>query len=158
MGVMHIDSRHEYPAPPDEIFAMMTDPDWLIMVVERVGAQSHHVTTTGDLIGVHAEVPAPDQVKAFTGATLAIDQQYTWARVEQGYDAHLAVTVERMPGGLDGQGSLRPTQLGTLVHYVGEVAVKVPLVGGRLEKAAAPHISRILQVQFDAGEEWLARH
>ena len=42
--------------------------------------------------------------------------------------------------------------------YTGTFTVSVPLVGKKLEKAAAPHITQAFDMQQRAGDDWLASH
>ena len=105
-------------------------------------------------------VPAPSQVTKFVGSTLTAKQTVWWqpANPDGSREGSLQIVPQGMRAKADGHVSVRPDVTGTEVMYTGTFTVSVPLVGKKLEKAAAPHITQAFDMQQRAGDDWLASH
>lgn len=103
---------------------------------------------------------SPSQITTFVGSTLTAKQTLSWqpAGPNGSREGTLQIVPQGMPAKADGHASVRPDATGTEVIYTGTFTVSVPLVGKKLEKAAAPHITQAFNMQQDAGNDWLASH
>ena len=57
-----------------------------------------------------------------------------------------------MQGGL----RMRVDGRGTRIDIDGDLKARVPLVGGRIERAAEPSIRAAIDIEQEVGEKWLA--
>ncbi|GAA2178331.1 hypothetical protein GCM10009785_00470 [Brooklawnia cerclae] len=158
---MHISIRHSYAADPATVHAMMADEKWLTAVAKETGATTWEVAGSDQVSHVHAEVPAPARAKQFTGPTLSIDLDITWqpVRADGGRDGEVTVKVAGLPAKLAGTANTQAAtvagQPGTTVDYEAEFSINIPLVGGKLEEAAAPYVQRVIDLQQDVGNKYL---
>lgn len=159
MEGMEIRSQQTYAASPEQVYAMMTDPTYLEACCDRFGATEKTVSVQGQRSTVRMALPAPSQVRRFV-ETLRLNQDITWsdAQADGTRTGTLAMTVEGMPANVSGTATLAPSGEGTQVTYEADFNVKIPLVGKKLEKEAAPVVTRTLDAQQQVGEEYLANH
>ncbi|GAE79922.1 hypothetical protein JCM18920_1543 [Cutibacterium acnes JCM 18920] len=143
---MDINSRAHFDATPDQVVAMMTDPAWWQDVHRRAGGTTSNAVVTGDSLSLDVAMPAPSQITKFVGSTLTAKQTLSWqpAGPNGSREGSLQIVPQGMPAKADGHASVRPDATGTEVIYTGKFTVSVPLVGKKLEKAAAPHITQPL--------------
>lgn len=155
---MQITSAQTYNATPDEVFAMMTDEAYLAAVCDRFGATDRTITVDGTSTTVKMALPAPQQVQKFVGAALPLNQLITWGEpaADGSRTGTLKMTVDKMPVDVTGTAVLKPAGDATQVNYEAEMNVKIPLVGKKLEKEAAPMVQKALDVQQQVGEAYLA--
>ena len=104
-------------------------------------------------------LPAPESAARFTGPSLTILEETTWgeAAADGSRDADLVLTVERQPVALRGRLRLAPGGRGTTVRLTGELKVAIPLLGKKLEQAAAPAVLAGFRTQQKVGDRWLAQ-
>ena len=151
-----------YDAPAAEVFAMLTDPAWR----EKVGAAQNVVSST-----VTVTPDGPDGA----GCRVVIDQVQNTAGLPA-----IAKKIAATPPVRSSPRSGRPPTTGTIeilapgkptkatgtVSLVSdgsstrhvtdlEVTVKVPLVGGKLEKLMADNIGQGLEIEQTVGAAWL---
>lgn len=159
---MKISTRHVYSATPDQVIAMMADERWLSEVARRAGAQRHEVSVSHGTSHVVAEMPAPEKVRRFVGSTLRIELDITWGAVgaDGSADGRIQVAVVGLPARMSGSGRMiamsvdpRPS---TAVDYTAEFTITVPLVGKSLESTAAPYVQRVIDLQQQVGDDYLA--
>ena len=156
---MQITSQQSYAATPDQVFAMMIDEAYLAACCDRFGAKERTINVSGNTSTVNMKLPSPSQVQRFIGDTLPLNQIITWNEpaADGSRTGTLKMTVDRMPVDVSGTALLRPGGEGTEVIYEAEMHVKIPLVGKKLEKEAAPVAKRALDAQEQVGKEYLAK-
>lgn len=128
--------------------------------------------TGGDapVLVVRRTMPAadlPDIARSLVGETLDVVETYTWDPLERdagasGHGASLGITVEGTPVRFVGSVLLEqvPSDDGathTRQRVEGELTAHIPLIGGRIEKAAAPALLAGLRVEESLSREWLGR-
>ncbi|WP_203567032.1 DUF2505 domain-containing protein [Aestuariimicrobium ganziense] len=155
---MEITSHQSYAADPARVHAMMTDPAYLAEVCRRGGATSQTIDVQGDTTTVTMALPAPEQVRKFVGESLDVTQVVVWepAAADGRREGTLDLTVKGMPVVMKGRATMAPAGATTEVNYLADLKVNIPLLGKKLEQAAAPSISRALQVQQQVGTDYLA--
>lgn len=157
---MEINSRQTYTASPDQVFSMMTDPAYLNALCDRFGVTERTVTVEGNTSTVRMAMPAPSQVQKFVGASMPMTQVITWGEpaADGSRTGTLTMNVEKMPVDARGTATLRPTPSGTTeVTYQMDMNVKIPLVGKKLEKEAAPMVQKVFDAQQSVGEQYLSQ-
>lgn len=148
-----------YQASPDEVFAMLADPAFRKKVAAAQDVVSIEVTTTANGAGmsvlndqVQNTAGLPALAKKIAGETTQAIIHEEWADAASG-------TYEIVTPG-------KPTKaIGTvkLVEDAGvtrhefdlEITVKVPVIGGKLEKLMADNIDAGMTVEHSVGMAWL---
>lgn len=153
---MEISAHHMYAAEPADVYAMLTNPEWLSAVLDRSGATRNDVRVEGSTSHIRAEIPAPGQIQRFTGPTLAVEQTFAWREVSGGWDGTIEANPAKLPAKLAGTATIRAGGPGTVVDYTGQFNVSVPLVGRRLENLAEPEVMSVINLQQEVGNDWLA--
>lgn len=156
---MEIHATNDFAAPVDRVFAMLTDPVFLRAVCLATEPIEYDVSVTRLQTSTRRVMPTPSVISRLAGPRLAIVDQITWdpAAVDGVRQGTSLITVEGMPAQLDGTVTLAPGGRGTMVHYDGDLAVRVPVLGPGLAKQAAPALLEALDVQQRVGDEFLAR-
>ena len=161
---MKITARFDYAATPQQFLAMLTDSDFQNRKCIATGALSHSVSVSaqGDrtLIVNHRDMPTdgfPDFVKSMVGATLAVTETQDWGPPGTGGAREGTITVDLGGAPLDLVGvlSLAAAGRGSLESVDANLKAKIPLLGGKIEKAAAPAIESAISVERETGQTWL---
>ncbi|UYM04058.1 DUF2505 domain-containing protein [Solicola gregarius] len=160
---MQLDETLEYAAGPDTVFAMLCDASWRERVCELAYAQSYDVSVEPDgdaaTITVERVMPAevPDAVKAFLGKTVEIQQVERWAPplADGTRHAEVSVRIKGQPASMQGTSVLAGTDTSTL-RVTGDVRVKVPFVGRKIEPEVAKAIAAALRIEETAAADYLA--
>ena len=155
--------EQRFDSPPDVVEAALLDPAFLseLSRLPQLGAPevlSHEVD--GDVVRQHVRY-------RFTGGlapavTAVVDpDRLTWVE-DTSYDlrSHRGdhrVRPDHYPGRLKASYTTRvePAGGGTRRLTEGEVAVRFPLVGGRVEKAIVSGLAEHARLEAGALEEWL---
>src|SRR3954454_13577421 len=160
---MELSHTHQYAASAAEVQQMLTDPAFRERVCERQHALSHDVTVRGS--GPDAEVVvrqtqamdgAPAIATKLTGDTVALEQREVWRSATT---ADLSISLPGKPVELRG-GRLTLTDRpdgGCDQVVSGDLRVKVPLVGGKLESMLSDIIGAAMRRQGEVGDAWLAQ-
>lgn len=164
MGRMELHETLEYDADPDTVFAMLCDQSWREDVCRAVHALDFDVTIRqdGDTVVVRTErtMPAqvPDAVKRFVGDTLIIEQVETWGPATAGgaRAADLVVDVKGQPAGMKGTIALEPAGSGSREDVRGDVKVRIPFIGGKVEPEIVKALRTAIRVEGKAGRAYLA--
>ena len=165
---MRLTARLDYPsADPLEVFTMLADPAFLARTCEATGALSHEVdvapgaggatvlTTVREL----ATDRVPDLVRSLVGQTLTVRRVDTWRAAAADGSRHgsVEVTIVGTPVSMSGTLSLAPAGAGAVETVDGELTASVPLIGGRIAKAAEPALRAAIEVEQRVGTTWLTR-
>lgn len=156
--------RHElrYDAPAAEVHAMLTSSAFREEVCQRLkvvrGAVTVEPVATGTRVLIEQVQRAgglPSIATKLVGDTIEIVQEETWTSTTHA-DVH--VTIPHKPGEMVGSNELVESAGSTTEIVELEVRVRVPLVGGKLEKLVADNLAKALRVEHTVGQEYLARH
>lgn len=164
---MRVEDEIRYPAPPDAVAAMLADPAFVERKVTATQALSHDVEVVGTAeaaftVTTRRTMPTdtlPDVARSFVGDTLDIRQVEAWeAPSADGSRAgSLVVEVVGAPLRLTGMLQLRRDGDESVQVVTGDLTSSVPLLGGRLEKAAHPAFITAIRKEGETGAAWLAR-
>lgn len=164
---MRISAALHYPADPATVFAMLTDRAFQDRKLGGTGALSWEVevTTDGDATRITSRRALPtDQVpeafRAFVGDRLTLTQTETWepAAPDGTRRGRMVVEVGGTPVRLEATLRLTAEGAGTVEQVEGDLQAKVPLFGGRIEKAAEPAVRAAIDAEERIGQEWLSEH
>lgn len=163
---MRVDAEISYPAGPTEVAAMLADTAFLERYCAATGAVRHTVEVVGDADGAFTVTTVrtmptddfPDVARRFVGDTVDIRQVDEWQAAGSGGSRSGTTTVEISGAPLRLAGDLRlsPGGDGTTQSVTGDLKASVPLIGGKLEKAAEPAIRAAIRQQEKVGRAWLA--
>jgi hypothetical protein len=162
---MKISAIIDYSATPDEVFAMLIDEDFQNRKCVATGATSHTVDITASqdrtIIVCHRSMPAdefPSFVKSMIGESLSVTETQDWG--PPGHDGDregkLTVAMGGAPIQLDGSISLAQGGHGSLETIEADLKARIPMIGNKIEQAAAPAIQSAIRVESETGEAWLA--
>lgn len=163
---MRIDDEIRYDAGPTTVAAMLADPDFVLAKCERMGSLEHEAVVDGDAAGDFTvtsmrTLPTddfPDVARKLVGDTVMIKQVDTWQAPgpDGSRDGTVSLKIVGQPLTLIGQMTLRPDGTGTVETVGGDLKASVPLIRGKLERAAEPAIRSAIRKEHEAGQEWLA--
>lgn len=157
---MEISTSYTLPADPLTVFTLFTDREFLEEVAHETEATSSEVSVAAGTTRTSREFPAPEQARTFTGSTLRVDEEVAWdAAADDGArTGRLTLTVKGQPAQMDGTVQLTPAEGGshTLVNVAGDLKVKIPLVGKKIEKMAAPMVLEGIEAQQSVAQRRLA--
>jgi hypothetical protein len=149
-----------YDAPPAAVLEMLADPAFREKVCEAVQGRDRDVSITGAGAGMTVRVdqtqPArgiPSFATKFVGDQIQIIQHESWRTPTS---ATLELEIPGKPGAFAGTIALVAAGAGTTETVSGEVKVKVPLIGGRLESLVGDLLRSALKAENRVGRAWLA--
>jgi uncharacterized protein YndB with AHSA1/START domain len=153
--------RHEisYDAPAADVWTMLSDPAFRQKSCEAMGVLSSTIAIEPVGEGMKVRIDQvqrtegiPSFAKKFAGDTTEAVQVEEWSDREH---ATLQVTAPGKPTEIHGTLTLRDGGGRTVEVFDGEVRVKVPLVGGRLEGLMGDLFRKGMDKQHEAGAAWL---
>ena len=162
---MRIIETITYAAAPDAVYAMVTDPGFQEQKCIDAGATEHEsaVSRAGDGMRVVTtrDLPSdglPDFAKSLIGSTLSVTETYEWGAAQDGgvRSGTLTVEVRGAPVALRSTVRLAPSGAGTTISIDGDLKASIPLLGGKVEKAAAPAVVHAIKHEQETGTRWLA--
>ncbi|MFC4001748.1 DUF2505 domain-containing protein [Prauserella oleivorans] len=159
-----IEHRATFPHSVADVYAAQSSEAALRARLAELGGkhatlEDHTSTSDGVRYTLLQGVPAeklPQAVRSLHKGDLMVRREHTWAPSGAGYTGTIKAHVPGLPGDItasteltgDGQGSVQATR--------GEVTVRIPLVGGKLEGFVAEQVTRLLEREAEFTATWLA--
>jgi hypothetical protein len=153
------------PAEPAGVFGMMTKEEfqrgYAAAGAVEFDVDVHHgdgVTTTR----VSRTLPTakmPAVARRFVGPTIDLVEIVAWSMMSPETwhgDAAVDIMVSGRDARFRGRAAIEPGQPGTRYSLTGDVVIKVPLVGGTVEKLAADALLKAVNAQLLAAAEHAA--
>lgn len=153
---MDIDSRAEFAADPEKVYAMLTDKDFLEKVCQETHATDYDVIVDGSSVKTSRDLPSPDAARPFTGETLTVVEDISWAEGGSGRTGTVTMKVPGQPVNFNGKYELIADGAGSTLTLTGLLKVNVPLLGKKLEEAAAPAVLAGFRTQEKLGADYLS--
>jgi len=158
-----IDVTTFWPASPDTVVALFTDPAFLRDRGTALGADVQDVTVAGTETVVRLGVPTaviPPVFARFVGGAVSFLERTTWT--PDGDGAYRAIldaraTVLGRSVTVSGERRLSPDATGTRSSVTADVSVQVPLIGGRAAAAVRQLVRLVLRQEDDLVRSRLAR-
>ncbi|KAA1422479.1 DUF2505 domain-containing protein [Mumia zhuanghuii] len=156
----------DYPgATPDQVFDIIRDDEFRAAVCEKIHAIAYEVTVEdgGDEVQVQIDrtMPAdmPDFIKKITGETVEVRQVESWGppAADGSRSGTVRLTIKGQPATMDGTMAIRPAAGGSELVVDGEVKVKIPLIGRKIEPEVAKAVIEALRVESEEGRAKFAR-
>ena len=164
---MRLTKREELNGTVDEVHALLTDPAFQeAKCAATTDNGVYSVTIGGGLDGrrVHTErqLPSdglPDVARSFVGDHLTVIEVLDWS--SPGSDGSrrslVDIHIKGAPLTLKGTVRLEPAGTNTIEVIEADLKANVPLIGGKLERAAADPINVAIRIEIELLREWLAR-
>lgn len=157
---MHLSYQHNYPASPDDVVALMANPDFIADVAEHAGSTSHSVRIEGRSTHMEMTLPAPSDVRKLLGSTISVTERLTWGDPDA--DGVRRGTIEFIVSGLPvnvtADAVLKSTgPSSSAATYEGELNVMIPFVGKKVEAQVAPSINDAFAGLERRAAVWLTR-
>ena len=150
------------PADPAGLFGMLTNEEFL-RGYAATGAVEFDVNihrgdgvTTTRVSRTLPTAKMPSIARRFVGPTIDLVEIVTWSMVsEQTWhgDAAADIAVSGRDARFRGRTAIEPAGPGTRYSLAGDVVIKVPLVGGAVEKLAADALLKAVNAQVLAAAE-----
>ena len=157
---MKFSHRLTYDAAPADVLVMLADPAFRERVCVAMRATRRDVSIDGApetmKVVVDQTQPAkgiPSFAKKFVGDEIQIVQREQW---KGGSGASLKIEIPGKPGALDGSINLSQNGSGTVETVEGDIKVKIPMIGGKLEALIGDLLSSALRAEERVGKAWLA--
>ncbi|HET7476495.1 MAG TPA: DUF2505 domain-containing protein [Dermatophilaceae bacterium] len=157
---MDITSQAEFAADPTTVYTMMTTKEYLEKVCEATRATEYEVTVTDSTTVTARSLPAPEMAARFTGPTLRVVEEIAWgdAALDGSRVGALKLTVPGQPLSMNGTTTITPGGPGSVMTMKAELKVSIPLLGRKLEQAAAPAVTSGFRTHQRVGGAWLTDH
>jgi hypothetical protein len=154
-----------YDAPPDEVYAMLASPAFRRQACAAMEVISADVQLDPDPGGGDGFTLVIDQLqntkdlpgfaRTFAGESTRAIQREVWLSKESG---NLSIDSPGKPASATGTIRLDPAGAGTTEVVELEIKVKVPLIGGKLEKLMADKVAAGMDLEHTVGTIWLKEH
>lgn len=156
---MQLTYRHSYPGTPEEVVALMRNEEFISDVAQHAGATSHSVHITDEATTVDMTLSVPGEVAKFVGGSVHVSQTFRWRAPEADGTRRgtVDVAVKGLPVAVDAVGILRPLTDGTEGIYEGDLNVRIPLVGRKVEQQIRPFIDDAFSGIERRAQDWLMR-
>jgi hypothetical protein len=166
-----MDSAVDYPydAPPERVFAMFTEPEFLAEKFAATEAVTFEVVECAETAGggfrivtnrtVRADIPG--FAKKFFKPENAMTQTEEWGPASGGTrDGTWRIEPHGVPVSVSTSGTTRlePAGGGAVQHIAATIKVGVPLVGGKLERFVYDQAKKTMDLEHAFGVRWLAEH
>lgn len=156
---MHLSFQHNYSGTPQQVVDLFRNPDFISDVARHSGASSHEVHQEGDDIRLDMVLEAPPEAARFTGRDVNLSMTFRWddAASGDGRTGDVDVNVKGLPVAVDARCVLAPTTQGCRADYAGDLKVRIPLVGGKVERMVAPFITDAFSGIERRAQHWLTQ-
>jgi hypothetical protein len=162
----HIEHSAQYRRPVATLHAALTDEGYWQARLKEVGGPgaTFESLTVGDGtidVVLKQSVPAehlPSVVTSIRPGDLIIRRTESWGPL-QGDRAQgtFSAEVEGAPGRLRGTMTLSADGTGSELVMDGDVEVKIPLIGGKIESVIAGQVLELLDAEEDFTGQWVAQ-
>ena len=164
MAAMKLEETQDYAADPDAVFAMLCDRAWREEVCRATHAIDYTVEVEESGAGVTVRttrvLPAklPEPLRSMVGEHLEIVQVETWTSPDGDgrRRADVEVQISGQPASMTGTMTLAPHGTGTRQTVAGDVRVKIPLLGRRVEPEIVKAIRAALDKEGECARTYLA--
>jgi hypothetical protein len=162
---MRITTSFDYAATPQDVFTMLADLAFQAAKVEATHPLSHTESVTPK--GEQTEIVTsrvistdgfPDFAKSMIGPKLRVTETIMWSRAsaDGSRTGTIDIAIGDAPVAMNGTLRMTAGGSGTRIDIDGDLKAKIPLVGGRVEKAAERPILGAIEKEQEVGTAWLA--
>jgi Protein of unknown function (DUF2505) len=154
-----------FPASPDEVVAMLRDPDYVRLRAARTGGSdiTVDVRDEGDAVVITSERTLPTDrfpaiARKLVGEGLRIRQVDRWRPAGDGsWVGASEVRAVAAPARVSGRMAMTANGAGSRETVEATVTASVPFVGGKLEQLMTDQVLKALKTEERVAAQWLAR-
>jgi hypothetical protein len=148
---------------PDEVWAMITEPDYVVGKGEAQGALLVEASVTaapdgGAVIESRRSLPAelPAFARALVGETVELTEVQSWSAASEGgiRTATLTVSFGSSPVNIDGTIRLGPTAKGAEIVIEATTKSSVPFIGSKVEQLTKDQTLRAIVKEEEFAGTW----
>jgi len=159
-----IEHRAEFAHSVSDVYAAMTDEAALRARLADIGGDNSALldyAPGADGVRIHLRQGVgadklPSAVRNLHRGDLFVDRRETWRIAGEIRTGLAEATVSGIPGEIKARTELRAEGGKTVLHTTGEVKIRIPLVGGKLEGFVAEQITKLLAREAEYSAQWLA--
>ncbi|MDT8909936.1 DUF2505 domain-containing protein [Amycolatopsis sp. PS_44_ISF1] len=161
-----IEHRAEFSAGLAAVVAAVSGEKALLARLQELGGDDAELlsyTAEGDVVrfelrqGIKA-AKLPQAVRTLHKGDLIVRRGENWRRSGDGYIGGIEVNVSGVPGEIAARTSLSTSGERVTQRTDGEVTVRIPLFGGKIESAVADQVTTLLRREAEFTARWLAEH
>ncbi|RJQ83475.1 DUF2505 domain-containing protein [Amycolatopsis panacis] len=161
-----IEHRGEFSGTLAEVFLAVSGEEAVRARLSALGGDNGKLlsyTGEGDSVryelehGINA-ARLPQAVRALIKGDIIVRRTQTWQRSGESYTGRTDVSVGGVPGEIGAQTSLAPSAEKVIFRTSGEVVVRIPLFGGRIEEFVSEQVTSLLRREDEFTAQWLADH
>ncbi|MDQ1536153.1 MAG: hypothetical protein QOE58_546 [Actinomycetota bacterium] len=162
---MKISAVIDYSATAQEVFAMLADEDFQTRKCAATGSLRHTVSITKQddrtkIVNTRdmATDDFPSFVRNMVGSSLSLTETQDWGPPEAdgARQGRITVDIAGAPIELSGKLSLAAGGQGTVETIEADLKAGIPILGNKMEQAAAPAVKSAIRVESETGKSWLA--
>ncbi|MBB1157050.1 MULTISPECIES: DUF2505 domain-containing protein [Amycolatopsis] len=159
-----IEHRGEFDGSLADVFAAVAGEEALRARLEALGGDDAKLlayTAEGDSVryelqhGIKA-AKLPQAVRALHKGDIIVNRAQTWKRSGDEYTGRSDVSVGGVPGEIGASTYLALKESKVLLRTTGEVVVRIPLFGGRIEEFVSEQVVNLLRHEDEFTAQWLA--
>ena len=156
---MKLDYTHTYAATPDKVVALLRQQEFIDDVARHAGALEHQVDIAPEATQLTMKLPVPSNLTKFVGQSVALKQIFRFQEPDAAgvVRGTVDVDVPGMPVDVNADAEMRPTGDTTTARYTGDLKVKIPLVGKKVEEQLEPFIRDAFDGLERRAADWLSR-
>ncbi|MGH3450424.1 MAG: DUF2505 domain-containing protein [Haloechinothrix sp.] len=161
-----IEHRTAFQHPIDQVFSAMTTEEALEDQLVEIGGHDaalldHTTSANGVSYTLRQGVPAdklPGAVRSLHSGDLMVRREQTWERIDDDKATGTAhAHVSGVPGDIRATTELVGQGATTEWRVRGEVKVRIPLVGGKLERLIAEQVTQLMRREGEFVADRLAQ-
>lgn len=168
-----IEHRSEFDSSLENVFTAVAGKDALQARLNALGGDDAKLLTytaepgssEADSNSVHYELQhgikaakLPQAVRALHKGDIIVHRTQTWKRSGDEYTGRSDVGVGGVPGEISASTYLTAKDGKVLLRTTGEVVVRIPLFGGRIEEFVSEQVVNLLRAEDEFTAQWLAEH
>jgi hypothetical protein len=161
-----IEHRAAFSQDVAAVLAASSDEVALRARLEELGGESaalleHSVTPDGVRFKIRQGITAdrlPQAVRTMHKGDLIVEREQTFTRAGDGYTGAAKASVNGLPAEITAQTELKREGGQTVLRTSGEVKVRIPLLGAKLENLIAEQITKLLDREAEFTSKWLAEN
>ncbi|WP_406640332.1 DUF2505 domain-containing protein [Amycolatopsis sp. WGS_07] len=161
-----IEHRGEFTGSLENVFTAVAGKEALQARLDALGGDDAKLlsyTAEGDSVryelqhGIKA-AKLPQAVRALHKGDIIVNRTQTWKRSGDEYTGRSDVGVGGVPGEIGASTYLTGKDGKVLLRTSGEVVVRIPLFGGRIEEFVSEQVVNLLRSEDEFTAQWLAEH
>lgn len=147
--------EYEFEHPPETVYALLTDKQFLAERLEAVGEDPAkiRVTKRGKKVDILLERASRRDLPRVAAKVIGEVQRFTmkesWQPDGDGWSGHYLIEFDGVPGSVAADFALYPTDEGCVYRITHKPKVNMPIVGKTLEKILASQVADGCDAEID---------